>query len=157
MYLCSDRWYFIVGLYLKQSRSLDLDGVWHTQANRGGKQTMVISHKDGVRADPQYMSFSFFRPHTLRTRLNFFFLFLKQSEHLRQHLTHHFHSNVKLIADIPGAGVSSLGWCAACNGHALSPSQYPGWDVRGKPETTMLPWQRRGDGNNYQCLLWKRA
>lgn len=107
-----------------------------------------------VRTDPQYVSFS--SPHS-EDQTELFFLFLKQSEHLRQHLTHHFHSNVKLIADIPGAGVSSLGWCAACNGHALSPSQYPGWDVRGKLETTMLPWQRRGDGNNYQCLLWKRA
>lgn len=107
-----------------------------------------------VRTDPQYVSFS--SPHS-EDQTELFFLFLKQSEHLRQHLTHHFHSNVKLIADIPGAGVSSLGWCAAFNGHALSPSQYPGWDVRGKPETTMLPWQRRGDGNNYQCLLWKRA
>lgn len=76
-----------------------------------------------VRTDLQYVSFS--SPHS-EDQTELFFLFLKQSEHLRQHLTHHFHSNVKLIADIPGAGVSSLGWCAACNGHALSPSQYPG-------------------------------
>lgn len=64
MYLCSDRWYFIVGLYLKQSRSPDLDRVWHTQVNRGGKQTMVVSHKDGVRADPQHVFFIFSSPHS---------------------------------------------------------------------------------------------
>lgn len=61
MYLCSDGWYFIVGLYLKQSRSLDLDGVWHTQVNRGDKQT-----------SPHWPSVCLFHPHTLRTRLNFF-------------------------------------------------------------------------------------